>query len=104
MFFHYSNLFNQYDSSSNERLSNKKDWIAKAQAEDPIRTYILIAYDRVYDVSNYMVPVGTPDFLGPNVLKIIQAAGKDTKDSTPLWEQLRKLEGNAQFNRYPTKV
>jgi hypothetical protein len=44
-------------------LARDAAWISKVLAEDEIRTYIIIAYDKVYDVSGYMTTVNPPDFV-----------------------------------------
>lgn len=81
-------------------LARDFQWVSNFLAIDPIRNYVIIAYDKVYDVSGYMDTNANADFLGGNMLQIFQAAGKNGKDSTSLIEKVKNLEGDQKFNQY----
>lgn len=76
------------------------DYLKKLLVDDPIRTYLIVAYGKVYDVSAYMDLVTSVDFLGPNIKSIFQTVGKEVRDSTGLFEQIKKLEGAKKLGDY----
>lgn len=96
----YRNYFKMLQGDIKGPLARNTEFITKKVAEDPIRTFYIVAYGNIYDVSAYMDAVTTPTFLGPNILKIIQNMGKQGKDATAFMEQIKSLEGKAQHSRY----
>lgn len=80
-------------------LLRDSTWIKNRLADDPIRNYIIVAYDTVFDVSAYLDPVLTPNFLGPNMLKLFKTYGQSGGiDVTAQLNQIKSSEGSKQFN------
>jgi chitin synthase len=85
-------------------VARDKAWISSFLQQDPLNHYLLIAYDRVFDVSPYLNQVQRVDFLGKNLRDIIVAHGQSGKDVTPFLERLKEVEGLEQWQRYMTCI
>jgi chitin synthase len=85
-------------------IARDNSWIASFFQQDPLNHFLLIAYDRVYDVSTYMNQVQRVDFLGKNIRDIIIAHGQTGRDVTTFLEQVKKVEGFQQWQRYMTCI
>ena len=72
-------------------IARDKNWINQYLASDPTSVRLLIAYDRVYDVSMYLSPMNTNNFLGDNIRRIINVAGQSGVDVTSLLEQVKVI-------------
>jgi chitin synthase len=81
-------------------IAKDETWISQFLVADPVTHYLIIAYDRVYDVSGYMNTVQVPKFLGPNIKQIINGYGKTGQDATRFFEQIKTLEGPRNLKRY----
>ena len=68
-------------------------WIKQFFVNNPRNGNLLVAYDRVYDVTSYMDTVFNATFLGENFRKIIETYGQTGKDVTSLIEKIKIMEG-----------
>jgi hypothetical protein len=81
-------------------VSKSQLWIDNYLNADPVGNFLLVAYNRVYDVSTYALSVPKADFLGANVGQIITSKGQSGKDATRFLEQIKKLEGKEKWKTY----
>jgi chitin synthase len=81
-------------------VARDKIWISNYLQQDPVNNYMLVAYNRIYEMTQYMNPVQKPTFLGKNIAQIISTAGKNGQDATMLLEQIKSLEGVEAWKRY----
>ncbi|KAJ3328082.1 hypothetical protein HDU76_010617 [Blyttiomyces sp. JEL0837] len=77
-------------------------WIQTYIASDPTRKRLLIAYDRVFDVTTYLDPTNTNNFLGDNIRRVINELGQSGLDVTSLLEQVKRTEGLDMWGKYMT--
>jgi chitin synthase len=85
-------------------VARDKAWINSFLQQDPLNHYLLIAYDRIFDVSPYLNQVQRVDFLGKNLRDIIVAQGQSGRDVTVLLERIKEVEGLEQWQRYMTCI
>ncbi|KAJ3417264.1 hypothetical protein HDV05_005720 [Chytridiales sp. JEL 0842] len=81
-------------------IARDPKWIEGYLAADPENNKLIIAYDRVYDMSTYLSPMNTNNFMGPNIRKIVNEFGTSGKDVTQYLEAIRKAEGQQAWENY----
>jgi chitin synthase len=96
----YRNYFKAIQKYLKGPVARDNKWISNALMLDPIRNHFIVAYDKVYDVSGYMDKNFEANFLGPNLLEIFTSVGKQLRDSTALFEKVKKIEGRKKFEDY----
>ena len=96
------NYLKMIDHDRKGAMARDKSWIQQRLLADPISVYVIVAYGRVYDVSQYMVSISgdAPVFLGPNILQIISSAGKTGQDLSGALDQVRGKEGKTKWKQY----
>ena len=85
--------FSQLTPAKVGMIAISDTWIKQFFVNNPRNGLLLIAYDRIYDVSTYMDPVFNVSFLGDNFRRIIQTYGQSGKDITKLVESIKFSEG-----------
>ncbi|TPX32124.1 chitin synthase [Synchytrium microbalum] len=81
-------------------LARDSSWIAQTLAADTANNYIIVAYDKVYDVSQYFNGQNTNNFLGSNMQSIFSTFGKQGVDVTQYLEQIKSVESPQAWARY----
>jgi chitin synthase len=95
----YKNYFTILKSSRKGYVLRNSDWIKEFLAADRVNRYLLIAYERVFDLSSYMDQTFSPTFLGKNFESVLKSHGQTGKDVTALLDQIKKLEGGQEWSR-----
>ena len=85
--------FAQLASSKVGMVALGESWVKQFYVNNPQKGALLIAYDRIYDVTPYLDPVFNVTFLGDNFQKLIQSYGQTGKDATKLVERIKATEG-----------
>lgn len=96
------NYLKMVDHDKKGAVARDKSWIESFLLADPLSNRLVVAYGRVYDVSQYLVGISgnSPTFLGPNILQIILQAGQTGQDLTAALNQVKQKEGTAIWKSY----
>ncbi|TPX46496.1 chitin synthase [Synchytrium endobioticum] len=92
--------FNALKPSMKGDLARDQSWISSRLGEDTVNKYVIVAYDKVYDVSQYFAPTNTNNFLGSNMQAIFSTFGKAGVDVTQYIEQIKKVENPQAWASY----